>query len=253
MSPAALLPKLKASLTSQSALMRTTVVTAMKFTISDQPQPIDQLLRAEIGHFLTTLRWRKTYTYDLYCGPTTQGSWSECEESCFGGFQLGCTQQAESDQGSAQRGSSSGAWELKVPGVKPVLPETLPSYIMRHRRERSWSVKLRWDPSNMKLMMDLIFARWGFGEHFIFFIINMELHRPRLSACTLSWTPALTGSCTTGIAISWPFDVYETVTNLRLRLDIFEFLSHVQDGLKDHYDIKMLTYLMVARLPSTVV
>ena len=31
------------------------------------------------------------------------------------------------------------------------------------------------------------------------------------------------------------------------RLDIFEFLSHVQDGLKDHYDIKMLTYLMVAR------
>ena len=27
----------------------------------------------------------------------------------------------------------------------------------------------------------------------------------------------------------------------------FEFLSHVQDSLKDHYDIKMLTYLMVAR------
>ena len=23
------------------------------------------------------------------------------------------------------------------------------------------------------------------------------------------------------------------------RLDIFEFLSHVQDGLKDHYDIKV--------------
>merc|ERR1712168_1275244 len=32
------------------------------------------------------------------------------------------------------------------------------------------------------------------------------------------------------------------------RLDIFEFLSRVQDGLKDHYDIKMLTYLMVARV-----
>ena len=32
------------------------------------------------------------------------------------------------------------------------------------------------------------------------------------------------------------------------RLDIFEFLSHVQDGLKDHYDINMLTYLMVARV-----
>jgi len=32
------------------------------------------------------------------------------------------------------------------------------------------------------------------------------------------------------------------------RLDVFEFLSHVTDGLKDHYDIKMLTYLMVARV-----
>lgn len=25
------------------------------------------------------------------------------------------------------------------------------------------------------------------------------------------------------------------------RLDIFEFLSHVEDGLKDHYDIKVCT------------
>lgn len=32
------------------------------------------------------------------------------------------------------------------------------------------------------------------------------------------------------------------------RLDVFEFLQHVESGLKDHYDIKMLTYLMVARL-----
>ena len=32
------------------------------------------------------------------------------------------------------------------------------------------------------------------------------------------------------------------------RLDVFEFLTHVQNGLKDHYDIKMLTYLMVARV-----
>ena len=32
------------------------------------------------------------------------------------------------------------------------------------------------------------------------------------------------------------------------RLDIFEFLCHVQDGLKDHYEMKMLTYLMVSRV-----
>lgn len=34
------------------------------------------------------------------------------------------------------------------------------------------------------------------------------------------------------------------------RLDIFEFLQHVEDGLKDHYDIKMLTYLMLVRLSN---
>ncbi|VVC90545.1 unnamed protein product [Leptidea sinapis] len=28
------------------------------------------------------------------------------------------------------------------------------------------------------------------------------------------------------------------------RLDVFEFLRHVEDGLRDHYDIKMLTYLI---------
>lgn len=32
------------------------------------------------------------------------------------------------------------------------------------------------------------------------------------------------------------------------KLDLFEFLNHVEDGLKDHYDIKMLTYLMLVRL-----
>ncbi len=34
------------------------------------------------------------------------------------------------------------------------------------------------------------------------------------------------------------------------RLDVFEFLNHVELGLKDHYDIKMLTYLMVSRLST---
>ncbi|KAG7278589.1 hypothetical protein CRUP_013331 [Coryphaenoides rupestris] len=32
------------------------------------------------------------------------------------------------------------------------------------------------------------------------------------------------------------------------RIDIFTFLNHVEEGLKDHYDIKMLTFLMLARL-----
>lgn len=34
------------------------------------------------------------------------------------------------------------------------------------------------------------------------------------------------------------------------KIDIFEFLNHVEDGLRDHYDIKMLTYLMLVRLST---
>lgn len=54
--PEQLLPHLKQALTSESALMRTAVVSAIKFTISDQPQPIDTLLRQCIGQFLFTLQ-----------------------------------------------------------------------------------------------------------------------------------------------------------------------------------------------------
>lgn len=32
------------------------------------------------------------------------------------------------------------------------------------------------------------------------------------------------------------------------RVDIYVFLEHVEGGLRDHYDIKMLTYLMLTRL-----
>ncbi|NXF66238.1 CAND1 protein, partial [Ciccaba nigrolineata] len=34
------------------------------------------------------------------------------------------------------------------------------------------------------------------------------------------------------------------------RLDIYEYLNHVEDGLKDHYDIQMLTFIMLARLST---
>ncbi|XP_008485639.1 cullin-associated NEDD8-dissociated protein 1, partial [Diaphorina citri] len=54
--PSNLLPRLQESLKSNSALMRTTVLTAVKFTISDQPQSIDPLLRQTIGDFLSALK-----------------------------------------------------------------------------------------------------------------------------------------------------------------------------------------------------
>jgi cullin-associated NEDD8-dissociated protein 1 len=54
--PPKLLPRLQNYLRSDSPLARSTVVTAMKFTISDQPQKIDSLLRNTIGDFLKTLQ-----------------------------------------------------------------------------------------------------------------------------------------------------------------------------------------------------
>ena len=51
-----LLPRLRVALNSPSALMRTTVVTAVKFTISDQHQSIDPFLKQCMSDFLLTLQ-----------------------------------------------------------------------------------------------------------------------------------------------------------------------------------------------------
>ncbi|KAM3846314.1 cullin-associated NEDD8-dissociated protein 1-like isoform 2-T3 [Vipera latastei] len=54
--PSQLLPRLKKQLFSGSPYARSTVVTAIKFTISDHPQTIDPLLKGCIGDFLKTLQ-----------------------------------------------------------------------------------------------------------------------------------------------------------------------------------------------------
>lgn len=54
--PEELLPRLQEALKSESPLMRTVAVSAVKFTISDQPQTIDILLKQNIGSFLFLLR-----------------------------------------------------------------------------------------------------------------------------------------------------------------------------------------------------
>uniref|UniRef100_A0A8C6LID4 TATA-binding protein interacting (TIP20) domain-containing protein n=1 Tax=Nothobranchius furzeri TaxID=105023 RepID=A0A8C6LID4_NOTFU len=54
--PAQLLPRLRQQLKTGSPLARSTVVTAVKFTIVDHPAPIDSLLKDCIGDFLKTLQ-----------------------------------------------------------------------------------------------------------------------------------------------------------------------------------------------------
>jgi len=56
MNPHILLPRLQEYLNHNSPLARSTVVTAMKFTISDHPQKVDALLKNSIGDFLRTLQ-----------------------------------------------------------------------------------------------------------------------------------------------------------------------------------------------------
>ena len=53
------LPTRQENLTNPAAYVRSTVVTAFKYTITDQPQPIDVLLKACIGDFLKTLKERE--------------------------------------------------------------------------------------------------------------------------------------------------------------------------------------------------
>lgn len=56
MQPDVLLPRLEIFLNHESPWARSTAVTAMKFTISDQKHAIDPLLKSSIGKFLQTLR-----------------------------------------------------------------------------------------------------------------------------------------------------------------------------------------------------
>lgn len=92
--PETLLPKLQENLTATSGFIRSTVVTALKYTISDQPQPIDGLLHSCIGEFLATIG-----DPDLVSGKEGVVIMRactlhppECAKSCSGGIQLCCAQ-----------------------------------------------------------------------------------------------------------------------------------------------------------------
>lgn len=168
--PASLLPRLQESLVSDSALMRTTVVTAVKFTISDQPQAIDPLLRQSIGEFLRTL------------------------------------QDPDLNVRRVALVAFNSAAHNKPSLVRDLLDSVLPQLY-----------------SETKVRKELIReVEMGPFKHTVDDGLDI-----RKAAFECMYT--LLDSCLD-------------------RLNIFEFLNHVENGLKDHYDIKMLTYLMVARL-----
>lgn len=180
--PALLLDRLRQYIKSefsQSPLAKGTVVTAIKFTITDQPQEIDDLLRSCIGDFLVTLRDKD----------------------------INVRRVALITFNSAAHNKPSLIRDLLFEALPKLYEETL--------------VK-------PELIRDV---EMGPFKHSV--DDGLDLRKAAYEC------------------------MYTLLDTCQAQLDIFEFLSHVEGGLKDHYDIKMLTYLMLVRLaalcPSAVI
>lgn len=168
--PAILLPKLQESLTSPSPLMRTTTVTAVKFTISDQPQPIDAMLKHCMGSFLVALE----------------------------------------DQDLNVRRVALVAFNSAAHNKPMLIRDLLDSVLPQLYAETL-------------IKPDLIReVEMGPFKHTV--DDGLDLRKAAFEC------------------------MYTLLDSCLDRLDVFDFLQHVENGLKDHYDIKMLTYLMTARL-----
>nr|CAG4638230.1 EOG090X00HY [Cyclestheria hislopi] len=170
--PDGLLPRLRSALNSPSALMRTTIVTAVKFTISDQQQSIDPLLKQCMADFLRTLQ-----DEDLNVRRVALIAFNSAAHN-------------------------------KPSLVRDLLDSVLPQLYNETRVRKELVREVEMGP--FKHTVD----------------DGLDLRKAAFEC------------------------MYTLLDSCLDRLDVFEFLNHVESGLKDHYDIKMLTYLMVARLAT---
>uniref|UniRef100_A0A3Q3XQ67 TATA-binding protein interacting (TIP20) domain-containing protein n=1 Tax=Mola mola TaxID=94237 RepID=A0A3Q3XQ67_MOLML len=167
---AKLLPRIQKHLS--SPLARSTVVTAIKFTIVDHPAPIDSLLHNCIGDFLRTL------------------------------------QDEDVDVRRAALVMFNSAAHNKPSLIHGLLATVLPQLYKA-----------------TQIRKDLIReVEMGPFKHTVDDGLDV-----RKAAFECMYT--LLDGCLEG-------------------LDVLQFLDHVEEGLKDHYDIRMLTFLMLARLAS---
>uniref|UniRef100_A0AAQ5XAV0 TATA-binding protein interacting (TIP20) domain-containing protein n=1 Tax=Amphiprion ocellaris TaxID=80972 RepID=A0AAQ5XAV0_AMPOC len=170
--PAQLLPRLKQQLKAGSPLARSTVVTAIKFTIVDHPALIDSLLKDCIGDFLKTLQ-----DEDINVRRVALVMFNSAAHN------------------------------------KPSLIRGLLGAVLPHLYKET------------QIRKDLIReVEMGPFKHTVDDGLDV-----RKAAFECMYT--LLDSCLEG-------------------LDVLQFLDHVEEGLKDHYDIRMLTFLMLARLVS---
>ncbi|XP_023667069.1 cullin-associated NEDD8-dissociated protein 2 [Paramormyrops kingsleyae] len=170
--PSQLLPRLKKQLSSGSPHSRSTVVTAIKFTIVDQPQPIDALLKDCIGDFLKTL------------------------------------QDPDLNVRRVALVMFNSAAHNKPALIRGLLSSVLPFLYNETQIRKELIREVEMGPFKHTVDDGLDVRKAAF-----------ECMYTLLDSCL---------DC----------------------LDIFEFLNHVEEGLKDHYDIRMLTFIMLARLSS---
>ncbi|NXE20441.1 CAND1 protein, partial [Ardeotis kori] len=170
--PSELLPRLKKQLSSGSPHARSTVVTAVKFTIADQPQPIDALLKGCIGDFLKTL------------------------------------QDPDLNVRRVALAMFNSAAHNKPALIRDLLSAVLPSLYNETKVRKELIREVEMGPFKHTVDDGLDVRKAAF-------------------------------EC-----------MYTLLESCLDRLDIYEYLNHVEDGLKDHYDIRMLTFIMLARLSS---
>ncbi|NXX95071.1 CAND1 protein, partial [Centropus bengalensis] len=170
--PSELLPRLKKQLSSGSPHARSTVVTAIKFTIADQPQPIDALLKGCIGDFLKTL------------------------------------QDPDLNVRRVALAMFNSAAHNKPSLIRDLLNTVLPSLYNETKVRRELIREVEMGPFKHTVDDGLDVRKAAF-------------------------------EC-----------MYTLLESCLDRLDIYEYLNHVEDGLKDHYDIRMLTFIMLARLST---
>ncbi|XP_016065390.1 PREDICTED: cullin-associated NEDD8-dissociated protein 2 isoform X2 [Miniopterus natalensis] len=170
--PPFLLPRFRKQLAAGQPHTRSTVITAVKFLISDQPHPIDPLLKSFIGELMESL------------------------------------QDPDLNVRRATLTFFNSAVHNKPSLVRDLLGDILPLLYQETKIRRDLIREVEMGPFKHTVDDGLDVRKAAFE-------------------CMYSLLESCLG-----------------------QLDICEFLNHVEDGLKDHYDIRMLTFIMLARLAT---
>ncbi|KAK2091432.1 Cullin-associated NEDD8-dissociated protein 2 [Saguinus oedipus] len=169
---------------------RSTVITAVKFLISDQPHPIDPLLKSFIREFMESL------------------------------------QDPDLNVRRATLAFFNSAVHNKPSLIRDLLDDILPLLYQetKIRRDLIREVRSRTGDPGEDATSHASLVEMGPFKHTVDDGLDV---RKAAFECMYSLLESCLG-----------------------QLDICEFLNHVEDGLKDHYDIRMLTFIMLARLAT---